>query len=36
MILCDIGNTHFHFSKNGVLFDEIECSLKKKKSILLV
>jgi type III pantothenate kinase len=31
MILCDIGNTHFHFSKNGVLFDEIECSLKKEK-----
>jgi len=31
MILCDIGNTHFHFNKDGLLFDEKECSLKKEK-----
>jgi len=31
MILCDIGNTHFHFNKEGRLFDEKECSLKKEK-----
>ena len=31
MILCDIGNTHFHFNKDGRIFDEIECSLKKEQ-----
>jgi len=31
MILCDIGNTHFHFNKDGRVFDEIDCSLKKEK-----
>jgi len=31
MILCDIGNTHFHFSKNGYLFNEKVCSLKNEK-----
>jgi type III pantothenate kinase len=31
MILCDIGNTHFHFNKNGRFFDEIDCSIKKEK-----
>ena len=31
MILCDIGNTHFHISKNGLIFDERECSLKNEK-----
>jgi type III pantothenate kinase len=31
MILCDIGNTHFHFNNNGRVFDEIECSLKREK-----
>jgi len=31
MILCDIGNTHFHFNKDGRFFDEISCSLKKEK-----
>jgi len=31
MILCDIGNTHFHFSKNDYFFDEIVCSLKNEK-----
>jgi len=31
MILCDIGNTHFHFNKDGRIFDEKECSLKKEK-----
>jgi type III pantothenate kinase len=31
MILCDIGNTHFHFYKDGVLFDEVKCSIKKEK-----
>jgi type III pantothenate kinase len=31
MILCDIGNTHFHFCKSGKIFDEIECSLRKEK-----
>ena len=31
MILCDIGNTHFHFNKAGRSFDEISCSIKKEK-----
>jgi len=31
MILCDIGNTYFHFNKDGRIFDEIICSLKNKK-----
>ena len=31
MILCDIGNTHFHFNKDGRIFDEVSCSLKKEK-----
>jgi type III pantothenate kinase len=31
MILCDIGNTHFHFCKSGKIFDEVECSIKKEK-----
>jgi len=31
MILCDIGNTHFHFNKDGRIFDEVSCSIKKEK-----
>ncbi len=31
MILCDIGNTHFHINKDGLTFDEKECSLKNEK-----
>ena len=31
MILCDIGNTHFHFNKDGRVFDEVICSLKNEK-----
>jgi len=31
MILCDIGNTHFHFNKDGRIFDEVSCSLKNEK-----
>jgi len=31
MILCDIGNTYFHFNKDGRMFDEKECSIKKEK-----
>jgi len=31
MILCDIGNTYFHFCRDNMLFDEKECSLKKEK-----
>jgi len=31
MILCDIGNSYFHFNKDGRIFDEKECSLKKEK-----
>ena len=31
MILCDIGNTHFHFNKQGRVFDEVICSIKNEK-----
>ncbi len=31
MILCDIGNTNFHFNDNGKVFDEKKCSFKNKK-----
>jgi len=31
MILCDVGNTYFHFNKDGRIFDEVSCSLKKEK-----
>jgi type III pantothenate kinase len=31
MILCDIGNTHFHFNKDGRVYDEIICSIKNEK-----
>ena len=31
MILCDIGNTHFHFRKDGVIFDEEVCSIKNER-----
>ena len=31
MILCDIGNTHFHFNKNGLIYDEKECTIKNEK-----
>jgi type III pantothenate kinase len=31
VILCDIGNTHFHFSVNGKLIDTKKCEMKEKK-----
>lgn len=31
MILCDIGNTHFHFSYNGKLIDSDKCKIKQEK-----
>jgi len=31
MILCDVGNTYFHFNKDGRIFNEVSCSLKKEK-----
>ena len=31
MILCDIGNTYFHFNNDGAMFDETSCSLKNEK-----
>jgi len=31
MILCDIGNTNFHFNIDGKIIDEEECIIKNKK-----
>jgi type III pantothenate kinase len=31
VILCDIGNTHFHFNYNGKLIDSNKCEFKQKK-----
>ncbi|NPA54738.1 MAG: type III pantothenate kinase [Epsilonproteobacteria bacterium] len=31
MILCDIGNSYFHFNINGKIFDEAQCSIKNQK-----
>jgi len=31
MILCDIGNTYFHFYYNGKLFDSKKCDIKNEK-----
>jgi type III pantothenate kinase len=31
VILCDIGNTHFHFSYNGKLIDSDKCKIKQEK-----
>jgi len=31
VILCDIGNTHFHFNKDGRIFDEKVCNIKNEK-----
>jgi len=31
LILCDIGNTHFHFNYNGELIDSKKCHIKNEK-----